>query len=278
MFSNYTTAKPGGETARSVTNIEISPKINYFYQSEWEYLYNGEQSADTNLNAVTQLLLVVRIVCNYITVFSVHEVTAIVSAIQGAFALLPPVGLVLGELARAAFVVAESIVDIAVLRSGNVVPLVKTSGEWICKPSGILTVLQKAAAGGTDTLALFDHGLSYSNYMLLMFIGQALLMSGTIDAATDLLAKRTGDLIEWNVNCYIFDIGEKARDERPGAISAAAGNSGYFRLSDHYTTFSLTTSAEMRMMFLSMPFAQKGINGVIPPKTLQLTVSDRRGY
>jgi hypothetical protein len=278
MFSNYTTAKPGGETVRSVTNIEMSPKINYFYQSEWEYLFNEKQSAAANLDAVTQLLLIVRIVCNYITVFSVHEITAIVSAIQGAFAWLPPVGLALGELARAAFVIAESIVDIAVLRSGNVVPLVKTAGEWICKPSGILNVLKKASEGGAETLALFDHGLSYSNYMLLMFIGQAVFMSGTVDNAANTLAKRTGDLIKWNVNSCIFGIGEKAQNERPGAMSDAQGKANYFKLEERYTTFTLTTTSEMRMMFLSMPFAQKGINGVVPPKTLQLKVSDQRGY
>ena len=43
------------------------------------------------------------------------------------------------------------------------------------------------------------------------------------------------------------------------------------------TGVDISTTVEMKMIFLSMPFAQKGINGKIPPGTLELTVVDHRG-
>ena len=51
-----------------------------------------------------------------------------------------------------------------------------------------------------------------------------------------------------------------------------------FDLTKAITGFSLTTTAEMKMLFLSMPMAQEGVNGIIPPKTLSVSATDYRGY
>ena len=118
VFSNYITARPDstgkkrGELSginfpKSITGVVLSPEVNYFFQSEWEYLYNGSDNAAKNLSAVSRLIFIVRLICNYITVFSVREVTMIVTSIKTAFAWCPPMAIVLGELARAAFVAAE---------------------------------------------------------------------------------------------------------------------------------------------------------------------------
>ena len=115
--------------------------------------------------------------------------------------------------------------------------------------------------------------------MLFMFIGQAVFMTkGGIDEAASTLAKRCGQLIEWNIINYNSNVGSLPRNLRPATMNGAIKMPDVFRLSDMYTTFSFTLKTEMRMMFLSMPIAQEGLNGVIPPRTLEIQVVDRRGY
>jgi len=283
MFSNYATARPdsvgksrgeigGIKFPKSLTGVPLSPEVNYFFQSEWEYLYNGNENASNNLSAVSRLIFIVRLICNYISVFSVREVTTVVNSIRTAFAWNPTLALLLGELARAAFVAAESAVDVASLRSGYKVPLIKSAraGEWICSPGGITKALTDLSA---DTVSARDRsndkGLSYSNYLTFFFMSKAVVSS---DPAAE-LAKRTANLIEWNMINYkngIFsDEGKMA-----GAIS------GGFKLEDMKTDFSLTTTADMRMLFLSMVFAQDFSNsrGIGIPSAMPVSVTDYRGY
>jgi len=53
-----------------------------------------------------------------------------------------------------------------------------------------------------------------------------------------------------------------------------------FKLEDMKTDFSITTSVNMRMLFLSMPFAQdfSDKKGIGMPKTMPVKVTDYRGY
>ncbi|MCL2663179.1 MAG: DUF5702 domain-containing protein [Oscillospiraceae bacterium] len=285
VFSNYTTTRPdtigmarselgGVEFPKSITGVPISPQVNYFFQSEWEYLYNGSENAAKNLNAVTRLIFLVRLICNYITVFSVREVTTVINGIKTAFAWNPPLALILGELARAAFVAAESAVDVASLRSGEKVPLIKSgrNGEWVCSPGGLVKALADTAAGTVNQDSSANgKGLSYSNYMTFFFLAKGLVSSGF---ATELTG-RTANLIEWNVLNYK---GNTFGDE--SQMSSTLSNTDRFRLVDMKTDVSLTTTAEMRMLFLSMIFAQNfsDTRGIGIPSTMPLVVTDRRGY
>jgi len=290
MFSNYTTTRPDslGKTRgdldgiafpKSTTGVPISPEVNYFFQSEWEYLYNGSKNAGNNLSAITGLMFMLRFVCNYIQVFGVSEITTIVTSIQTAFSWAPPLGIVLGELARAAFAAAETLVDIAALRSGHKVPILKniTNGEWVCSPAGLLKALTDAAAGGAVDGSRFGNkkGLTYSHYMLFLFLGKAVAYVGSEEDAATELAKRTGNLIEWNVINYK---GRCKADEGKMAEALAAQNR--FKLEDMKTDFSITTTVDMSMLFLSMAFAQKfsDSRGIVMPKTMLVTVTDYRGY
>jgi len=284
VFSNYTTARPdstgksrdelsGISFPKSVTGIPLSPEVNYFFQSEWEYLYNGSENAGTNLSAVSRLIYIVRLVCNYITVFSVSEVNIIVTGIRVAFAWSPLLALILGELARAAFVAAESAIDVAILRSGYKVPFIKSgkSGEWICSPSGVASALADITAGTLGANSNDDKGLSYSNYLTFFFLAKALTGS---DTATE-LAKRTADLIEWNIINYKNSI---YSDE--DKMTEALSDSSRFKLLNMKTDFSLTATADMRMLFLSMLLAQNfsSSRGIGISATMPVTVTDHRGY
>jgi len=285
VFSNYATARPesngknrgeigGIDFPKSITGVPLSPEVNYFFQSEWEYLYNGSDNASNNLSAVSRLIFIVRLICNYISVFSVGEVTTVITSIRAAFAWNPPVGLLLGELARAAFVAAESAIDVSVLRGGYKVPLLKSgkTGEWICSPSGVAKALNDLAVGVvSDGIGKDGKGLSYSNYLTFLFLAKGLTSS---DAGT-VLAGRTANLIEWNVLNYKNGV---FGDE--GKMSGALSSGGGFKLEDMKTDFSITTTVDMRMLFLSMIFAQdfSGSRGIGMPSSMPVSVTDYRGY
>ena len=288
MFSHYTTIKPEslGKTiddlvesdfTKSLSGVPISPKVNYFFQSEWEYLYNGSLNAGDNLNAITRLMFLVRLVCNYITVFSVNEVTMVITSIQAAFSWCPPLGILLGELTRAAFVAAESVIDIAALRSGKKVPVVKkvSAGEWLCSPSGVLSAVKGVISSEAvdDEAFKNEKGLLYSQYMLVFFFSKALFSAAVGGGGETELAVRTGNLIEWNMINYQNNV-----NANEAKMSEALLKPDRFMLSNMVTGFRLTTSANMRMLFLSMPIAQRGLRAVIPPETLPVSATDYRGY
>ena len=284
MFSNYTTARPDTsgknrdevgdiDFPKSITGVPLSPEVNYFFQSEWEYIYNGDNNASKNLSSVTRLIFLVRMICNYITVFSVSEISSIVNGIRAAFAWCPPLAIILSEAARLAFVAAESAIDVSNLRNGKKVPLIKKakSGEWICSPSGIVNALDSMLSNSANNNQSNDRGLTYSNYMMFFFIAKGLFSS---DMGNQ-IAERTADLIEWNVINYkngVFSDEEKMTD--------ALSNEGHFKLIDMKTDFSLTTTVDMRMLFLSMVFAQNfsDSRGIGMPSTVQIVTTDHRGY
>jgi len=282
VFSNYSTTRPQSigktredigeiEFPKSVTGVPISPEINYFFQSEWEYLYVGKDNAGSNLSAVTRLIFLVRMVCNYIVVFRVPAINTIITSIKTAFAWAPPLALILGELARAAFVAAESLIDVILLRSGYKVPLIKSarSNQWICTPSGIVGAIKKMSNDEVD--GLYDKGLTYSNYMIVLFITRAVFSR----EAGAQLAERAANLIEWNVINYQS---RAFSDEEKMATALAADDR--FRLVDMKTDFSITTTVDMRMLFLSMLFAQNFAagRGISAPTTMPVIVTDYRGY
>ncbi|MDR2571950.1 MAG: DUF5702 domain-containing protein [Oscillospiraceae bacterium] len=297
MFSNYTTARPEitgkkldevGEInfPKSVTGIPISPEVNYFFHSEWEYLYNGSYNASNNLSAVTRLIFIVRLICNYITVFSVSEINTVISGIRTAFIWNPVLAIILSELVRAAFVAAESVVDVATLRAGYSVPLIKNAkkGEWKCTPSGIIKafadvkagIISGSSGGGSGGSSSGGSsgdtkGLTYSNYLAFFFIAKALINS---DTATELTG-RTADLIEWNIINYQNHL---FCDEE--MMAEVMSEEYRFKLIDMKTDFSITTMVDMRMLFLSMVFAQNfsDMKGIGLQKTMPIVAVDYRGY
>jgi hypothetical protein len=262
MFSNYAATKPEsiGKSdeekkalyEKTLSDVTISPRVNYFYQSELEYLYEGSNDAGKNLNAITKLLFMVRLICNYIAVFSVPGITHIVTQIQLALAWCPPMALVLGELARAAFVAAETVYDVAALRSGHNVPLIKTSMQWICSPAGLTRAFDRLQQNNTSDAAS-EEGISYSTYLMFFIIAKAPTY-GSMEAWSNELGKRTKQLIEWNIINYKGGVNA---DET--AMAAAASASEAFRLDRANTGFSVKTTLDLSMLFIPRSIAPEGI-------------------
>lgn len=273
MFSNYSYPRSGeeGYPVKSMAGIPFGTDVNYFYQSEQEYLYNGnEKNAIANLESVAGMILLVRFVFNYISSFIVPSVKNTVASIKTALAATGPFAVLAGELARMGLAIGESALDVARLRDGEKVALFKHDDDtWRFSVNGLVNmvkdgakdvVLDESMAAGSDA----DEGdngvsLTYTDYMRLFLL---LVPENT-------LAERTAYLIGLNVTNNRYKI--NADEEKMAAAER-------FDMSKAITDFSITTTVDLRMLFLSMPFAQEGVNGVIPPKTLPISVTDYRGY
>lgn len=282
MFSCYSTGKGEeckGENGQknpeiNMNGIPLGIDVNYYYQSEMEYLFHGNRAnAIENLKAVAGLIFLVRFVFNYVASFSIPSVRDTVTAIKSALSWAGPFAIVAGELARLALALGESALDVGRLKGGSKVALYKqgdhdvdTDNGWRFSIQGMTaSAIKKATITITEESDDDRNGMGYKDYMRLFL----LLIDG------DVLALRTANLIEMNVTNKKLGIGGKGdRKARENAMSAAE----MFKMSDAVTDFSLTTTLDLRMIFLSMPFAQKGINGKVPPGTLQIAVTDYRGY
>lgn len=263
MFSDYVSNRsPAGEEEKkedvSMAGIPFNVKNNYLYQSEVEYLFNGNSDSIANLKAVYGIMYAVRLVFNYTASFGITEVN---TAVQSLYAI-PYVGWLIGEAARFGFAMGETLVDIAKLRSGGTVPLLKTNDTWQLSVQGLLgeakdSVEQKVSDASKSSTTSSDSSaleLSYSNYLAIFLF--------FVDG--DTLAKRTADLIQANVNWY-----------RDGGDSL----SDAFALNQANTDFDVSTTVDIKFLFLSMPLAQNfAQSGITPPTTFPISASISRGY
>lgn len=253
MFSNFTTESD----TKTMSGIPMSTDVNYFYQSELEYLFNGnEKSARSNIATVSGLVLLARFVSNYISTFIIPVVNSDLLAISAPAGPFAPI---VRELARLGYALAESVIDMKALLEGQGVPLVKLNNDqWKFSITGLLKdVIEDVAESGDEKKG--DGGIFYIDYLRIFLLFQ----DDTI------IANRTADLISWNITNKRNGI--KAKENSMASATL-------YDMSKVFTDFTITSKVDLRMLFLSMPFAQKGINGVIPPKTMPVTVTDYRGY
>lgn len=285
MFSCWSTPSKAEGDRKTMTGQTLSIENNYFYQSELEYLFAGNNNAQANLATVSGMILLVRFVFNYISAFRVTEVNEIVRAVRNACSVLTPAfGLVMGEAVRMAFALGESVVDLSRLRSGHKVALYKTDDTWRFSVTGVAEMITGEAESITQSTdvnggeednvegdSVFDDTelknlpMTYEDYMrvFLLFVGG------------NTLAERTKNLIEFNVTHVKNNIGS-AGDHT--AIEQKMSETELVDLSKAMTGFSITTTVNLRMLFLSMPMARRGVNGVIPPGEVPISVTDYRGY
>lgn len=279
MFSDFST--PGEKhkdyPEENMAGVSLSREVNYYFQSELEYLYNGNLAdAVDNLKSVAGMMFLVRFVLDYVASFSVPQVNSIVNEVKAALSWTGPFSILAGELARLALSIGESAIDVSRLRQGSEVAVFKSKETWRLSISGLIkastdglsesavdSAFGAASEEGSDPAAPKDNDegitLGYTDYMRLFL----LLVPG------DTLAGRTRNLIELNVTNY---------DQGCNAVESEMAGAERYDLGKLITGFSLTTTVDLRMLFLSMPFAQKGVNGVVPPRTLAITATDYRGY
>lgn len=268
MFSNWTTDLE--KDPITMSGAPLGEDINYFYKSEQEYLIHGNAGdAAANLKAVAGLTLLVRFVFNYTSTFIVPEVKTEILEIKEMFIAVPPFAIFISELARVGYALCESAYDLSRLRNNEKVVLLKINQvDWTFSLKGLISDLAKPKVKVTAAslskpidkpVKNDEKGLSYSDYLKLYL----LFVNG------DTLAARTADLISLNMTNKKLGL---------NADEDAMAGAELFDLQKAITGFSIQSTVDLRMLFLSMPFAQQGVNGVVPPKTLPINVMDYRGY
>ena len=269
MFSNWTTKSgiESGKTYTSLTGQPINSSNNYYLYSEWEYLCNGKLDAKANLGKVTITILILRFLANYASSYMLKDVNAEIIEYETLVSAIPFAGAALRFLVRPLIVLGESVIDTSLLRSGYAVPFLKMGDDtWHFSLLRLAAnLLDEAEAGASND----EKGMLYTDYVTIF-----LLISDP-----DVLASRIGDLISLNITTSKEKIAinkpdTKSVDERADAIAKKQR----FDLSKAYTTFAVKTETNVRFTFLSMPFAQKGINGIVPPTTFPVSVTTYRGY
>lgn len=271
MFSDASTPgkKEEGYPKENMAGIPLSTDVNYYFQSELEYLYNGNlSSATANLASVAGMIFLVRFVFNYVASFTVKSVKAIVAAVEEALAWTGPFAILAGELARLALVLGESTMDVVRLREGDQVAIFKSDSTWKLSISGLTDAAKNVISDAVIDSALDvgssngdDDGatLGYTDYIRLF-----LLL-----VPNEKLAARTANLIELNMTNKMNNV---------NADEYTMAKTERFDLSKAVTDFGITTKVDLRMLFLSMSYAQNAIDGVTPPKSIPVTVIDYRGY
>lgn len=274
MFSCYTTNKGSEKGRTSMAGIPLGIDVNYFYQSELEFLYGGSYDAKENLKSVAGMIFLVRFVFNYIASFSVDSVNTVVNNVKSALSgIAGPFAFIIGELVRVGMALGESAMDVGRIRNGHMVKLFKDSHTWRFSISGLVNsakdgLSESVSFGEENNSGDDDTGpdvFGYRDYLRVFL----LLKSDTE------LAQRTKKLIELNLTNKRNGIGGKgdhtAREQAMSGIPLED-------LSKGITGFTITTEVNLRMLFLSMPVAQRGVNGVVPPGFVPISVTDYRGY
>lgn len=141
---NFTyTVEPGYDVitndAKSLTNFPINPENNYMYGSEIEYMIYGDPTKDA-----FGTIYVIRFAFNTVYAFMDPQINSYtLSAATSLFGVPPLTPLI--PLAKVAFTVAwalaESGVDIYLLKQGEAVPLMKTADTWVLLPGKIAKVI-----------------------------------------------------------------------------------------------------------------------------------------
>lgn len=131
--------------ATTLTKVAISPQNNAAYLSEVEYILYGENNASAKTYGT---IMGIRTAFNTIYAFTDSEIREGAYSIALAVFGVPPLTFLV-PIAQGAIIIAvalaESAIDLAMLKAGMKVPLFKTSSSWVLKFSTLMSQLTGAA-------------------------------------------------------------------------------------------------------------------------------------
>lgn len=143
MFSCYTTGlQPDGAASieeKTLNGKLLSADNCVFFRSEAEYILWGKDSVQGNLNATRATLFGVRFALN--SVFALTNQHTRLPALSAATAIAGWTGFgvpIVQTVILLAWAMAESIVDVEDLCSGEAVPVYKTAKTWKTDPGGLI--------------------------------------------------------------------------------------------------------------------------------------------
>ncbi|MCT4596423.1 MAG: DUF5702 domain-containing protein [Vallitalea sp.] len=139
IIGNFKSALDNLPQSTGITLSNYSKKDHYM-NNEVEYILNGSFNEKTNMNHVTNTIIGIRFVMNYIHILTNSVKRNSVMAIATSMAGWWTFGLgtyIVAALIMAAWSYAESFVDVKYLLQGKRVAFLKTSGDWYTSLEGI---------------------------------------------------------------------------------------------------------------------------------------------
>jgi hypothetical protein len=139
IIGNFKSATDNLQEATPVTLSGYS-KDKHFFNNEVEYILRGSFDENINLKYVTNRILGIRFVMNYLHIITNSEKRSMVMSISTSIGGWWTFGLgtyLLSGLIMTAWSYAESCVDVRYLLQGKKVAFLKTSGDWYTSLSGI---------------------------------------------------------------------------------------------------------------------------------------------
>lgn len=123
-------------------------------ESEIEYIISGESSDSANNKDIAGKILMLRVLPNLLFVLTNGETNGLASALASAIsAAFPPIYPLVYIVICVLWALAESAVDIFVLRLGQKVAFLKCTGDFMLAPSGIAELVKIFAKATIDSAA-----------------------------------------------------------------------------------------------------------------------------
>ena len=185
LFTEYILEKCGCYTA---------PKSGSLLQYETEYIIVGKSVDSDNLRAIADRLLLIRGAANTAYFFTDSSLCTQAKTMASSLALVlsfPEFEVIFEAAIIAAWIYAESLVDVRELFEGRRVPLIKVQGDWNLSLENALGLTAQSVDTTTTQQAQSDQtrGLGYEDYLRILLY--------TLDSTTK--TQRMMDIVEMDV-------------------------------------------------------------------------------
>lgn len=274
MFSSRVSGKEEGEgdgetEDKSLSGITMSPKVNYLYGAELEYLFGGKQKSAKNLAAARNTICGVRMTMNFISTYSIRELNDVINAVAEAAsaataatgigaALAPAVKVAVSLALRSGIAAMETAEDWKDLKNREKVLLYKNSLDDLNCIDAIkglletddnkdqLNTIKKAGEGGTGLKLSYE---DYLHVLLFLFVTPSDLVD------------RTSNLVTLNVNQAKKE-GDKSGDDE---LSTPLD----FKMSETVTAVKTTCKAKLEMVVVPQNFMELFLEGDATQKAIE---------
>ena len=235
VIEQWKDAKCTNSANKSLTNKEISQDNNYAFGNEAEYILYGFDSNTKNKASAYGTIFALRLGFNSIYAFKEYwkdgVITSIAAAISAAtYGIVPPALIKVAIIL--ALAVAETVHDIAMLKAGMPVAVIKTKDTWAMQFSSVFGGDGNLAnvSGTNKEHGNFDLSLRYSDYIKIF------LMISLVAGNEDKIYTRLSDVIQCNM--------------------AHITKSNAYSLSKCTTWFSVSSTVRVNPLMLDLPWTK----------------------
>lgn len=234
-----------------------SSNTDFFLYNEMEYIFGGNADSEKNFNKVRNCLAAIRFVPNYISTYSIDEINRMIGFVRDALSWCPLAAVVVCQALRIGLASLETWADLDLLYGGHSVLFTKSKIEDLSLIAAVKAAAAKADASddmkglmgniknvtGRDLSSVNTSQKSgglkvnYKQYLLLL----ELVFVNQYD-----MIKRTGDLIETNIN-YVNGSADISSD---GDVQVLTLNDSSWRLSKAATAVKASVDVNLDFIFI----------------------------